>query len=398
MSIPEGGDYMEYLSDAKKEALKDIFAVWDEIGHVPATADEFNRSKTVRRVNEIPPAGRVSIAFGIYKNALPYAEKYYSDEEARKEIDPDYERKKKQATAAATTATTAPPTEEEAPTPAKEVPAPAEEATPAPRRRGTRRSKSYRQSVEESLKTADMEKETAKTESVTPSQKPLDEPKKPTPASEPTEEVKTPLEQPEECEEPIIIDSSDDVEEYYEYKEYEDGKKINVEPQTQPVEESVQQPKESQPTEVEALQPQEVEAPKTVKKEARNMEDSKIILNATDRTIYLVDYGSATADNPPHVAASSAVQKTGRAIALKAAVTVDDIGHTPVKATFGRPAMIGDNGCSDFPEQKQNIFYIVEKEIAEFALKAGRSTSDLLYPVEYIKTDGAYFIKELGLL
>ena len=441
---------MEYLSSSKKEALIDIFVVWDEYGHIPKTAEEFNKSKTVRRVADIPPAGRVSIAFGRYENSLSYAEKYYRNEEARKEIDPDYERKKKRAAAAATATTTAPPTEEEAPAPAKEVLAPAEETTPAPRRKGTRRSKSYRQSVEESLKTMDTEKETAKTESVTPPQKPLDEPKKPTPASEPAEEAKEPLEQPEECEEPIIIDSSDDAEEYYEYEEYEDGEEINVEelnndtsdadeinsnesdnesideapiesqePQTQSVEESVQQPEESQPTEVEALQPeeskpepgkprpepkvaamqpQEVETPKPVKKEVRNMEDNKIILNATDKTIYLVDYGSATADNPPHVAASLAVQKTGRAIALKAAVTVDNIGHTPVKATFGRPAMIRNNGCSDFPEQKQNIFYIVEKEIAEFALKAGRSTSDLLYPVEYIKTDGAYFIKELGLL
>ena len=442
---------MEYLSSSKKEALIDIFEVWDEYGRMPKTAEEFNKSKTVRRVGDIPPAGRVSIAFGKYENSLSYAEKYYRDEEARREIDPQYDYKKKRAAAAAAAATAASPPEEEAPTPAKEVPAPAEEATPAPRRKGTRRSKSYRQSMEESMKAIDTEKETAKTKPIAPSQKPLDEPKKPIPASKPAEEAKTPLEQPEELEEPIIIDSSDDAEEYYEYEEFEDGEEVSFEesdndisdssetnsdepdsepanetpvesqePQTQPEEESAQQPEESQqPTEVEALQPeeskpepekpkpepkvaamqpQEVETLKSAKKEVRNMEDNKIILNATDKIIYLVDYGSATADNPPHVAASSAVQKTGRAIALKAAVTVDNIGHTPIKAIFGRPAMIRNNGCSDFPEQKQNIFYVVEKEIAEFALKAGRSTSDLLYPVEYIKTDGTYYIKELGLL
>ena len=99
----------------------------------------------------------------------------------------------------------------------------------------------------------------------------------------------------------------------------------------------------------------------------------------------------------------SAIESEGIAITLKAEVHVDDFGYEtgknlPIVSIFGRPALVKNGAVYEFPDEKSGTLYLVEREVAEAARDLGRSTDDLVYPIEPTKLDGIIYCWKLGKL
>ena len=107
------------------------------------------------------------------------------------------------------------------------------------------------------------------------------------------------------------------------------------------------------------------------------------------------DYCLAVAGSPSK---AILVQNTGKATVMKAEIPIEDV-DTPIPAVtvFRRP-VLAKNGVAveDFPEPKEDRCYIVDREVADAANEAGRSTDDLFYPLEYTIVGKTIICKKLG--
>ena len=100
------------------------------------------------------------------------------------------------------------------------------------------------------------------------------------------------------------------------------------------------------------------------------------------------------------------IMPDGREVLIlsKTVAVVDDLFETGdtedvwVTRILRKPVLYDGQKMTDFPEPKDGVFYIVEKEVAEVARCAGRETFDLLFSEEYTDRGDQLFTDDLRVL
>ncbi|MCQ2570626.1 MAG: hypothetical protein MJ154_00005 [Candidatus Saccharibacteria bacterium] len=131
---------------------------------------------------------------------------------------------------------------------------------------------------------------------------------------------------------------------------------------------------------------------------------NQTIVNYLKRKVALVSseqFNKAMAGITPEE--TEIIESNGIAITMKAEVHVDDFVYgdskdLPIVSIFSRPAIVKNSAVYDFPDEKDDTLYLVEREVAEAARDLGRSTDDLVFPIEVIKLNNILYCRKLGKL
>lgn len=147
--------------------------------------------------------------------------------------------------------------------------------------------------------------------------------------------------------------------------------------------------------------------PEAIVKEVVTMSNTdKTIINLLTSDARLVNeelYCKARTGVLPDI---SPLKNGGTAIIMKAELSVDNyrfeaediLVDVPIVSVYGHLSLVKDGAIYDFPEPKEGVFLLVEREIAEAARECGRETDDLLFPLEYATRDKCIYCKKLGRL
>ena len=398
-----------YLSEKQKLYIKQILMLWDELGHAPSF-DEFDNDPRTDKANNL------AFYFRCYSDGVDCARVFYNPER-RAQLEPD--------------------------SPPSPPPQPVKVSYKrrVSRKVTTKASQDHSKDVEAApepaipvkpkipIKPLETPSEAPKTPQNEPSSQPDDEAKESTPslvepAAEEAEEITETLvtTETEEPKEATITETSAETDPLE--TDSETSSKIEPEPEAEieaepePKPETKSEPEldpEPEPKDVPKPAPApEVEptaAPPTApNKEVSHMDNPKpTFISLLQDKIYLVDkkhFNEVLAGRKLDV---EPLQSDGAiATMLKTEMNVGtynyrynkDTREVPIITEFGHLAVIKDGKIVDFPEPKNNVFLVVEREVAEAAHLLGRTTADLVFPKDftYIGNDRRLYCKKLGRL
>ena len=316
--------------------------LWDELGHEPSFSDFNNDPRT-------PTANSLAFYFGSYSDAVKMSRHYY-EPESRKALEP-------------------PP--------------------PPPVKPEKKKRKSKSSNGKNTLKRSE----------------PSEAPFSPKAALFTTPALISSKKAPEKLKEPIVQETPEESS-IPETPERQTIQEIPEEPPTQ------EAPKESPALEMpeELIIQEESEEPSitniptaqeqpTIQKEVTKMTfislmREKIALVDEKQFCEAIINGNSPVDLLPSegVATLMKTEELAESYALPGDHTI------AITTVFTLLQLIKNNALYNFPNQRDDVFYVVEREIAEAAREIGRTTDDLVFPCDYKLINNRIYCTKLGKL
>ncbi len=151
--------------------------------------------------------------------------------------------------------------------------------------------------------------------------------------------------------------------------------------------------------------PEAISEPLVPEKENATMSQVKTIKNFTGKKLVFLSKEDFFSSKPKDT--SQAIASDGVAINLSASLLQDNIAResssgtvfeVPIYTHYCRPALLLNGAIHDFPDPKDNVLVVVDREIALAARELGRETDDLIFPDDFTTTDSEIICYKLGRL